>query len=252
MTLIIAVSCTDGVIMASDSQATEATGSVRWPVQKVFPLHDQAVIGGSGPRQIIEDIYAACQASQRELEASPDIGESLLTLVEPVLRTYYSRYIPVVPGKAQRGSAETIMLATGYTEDGGPWIIEIDAHCMQTHYEERGFHAIGSAAGFAQMANALMAHFDVRNRPVAYGELVAYRAMRAAIDTPAFGVGPPIQMWQVKEGGAHELSAEELEAIADSVGGWEEAEKDALERHMAPAEADEGPTMPPEVEPSIG
>jgi proteasome beta subunit len=117
--------------------------------------------------------------------------------------------------------------------DGSPWIHEIDHQCNITDYEERGFHAIGSGAPFAQLANALVAHFEVRQRPVEHGKLVAHRVMDIAISTSAYGIGAPIQMWQITGDQVSRMSDEELDAIRDSVGAWQEVEKAALDKHMS-------------------
>lgn len=108
---------------------------------------------------------------------------------------------------------------------------------------------MGSAAGFAQLAIALMAHFTVKERPISHGRLVAYRTMRAAVETSAEGVGGDIQMWEVTAAGARQLSAEEVTQIETAVGGWEEAERNTLDEVMTSGETEEGPPMPPEIAP---
>lgn len=124
----------------------------------------------------------------------------------------------------------------------------MDHRCHYTYYEERGFHAIGSAAGFAQLADALMAHFDVKSKLLRHGTLIAYRAMRAAIDTSAFGVGPPIQMCTVTPTGVTRLEPVDLDQVEADVGGWEEVERDTLDQFLGATES-EGPAMPPELPP---
>jgi proteasome beta subunit len=252
MTLVIALCCTDGVIMASDSQTTEAMGGVRWDVEKLFQLSDHAVMGGSGLHAALAEIRTGVE-SQREflnsMESSRDLDQSLVTIIKPILEKHYDRFIRNVPARGPGPSPVTDVVAAGYTEERGPWILEIDRSCLCSYYEEhRGFHAVGSAAGFAQLAIALMRHFTVKERPIAHGRLVAYRTMRVAVDTAAQGVGGEIQMWEVTADGARRLSAEEVAEIETAVGGWEEAERNALDELMSGGEVEEEePPMPDEV-----
>lgn len=254
MTLVIALCGTDGVIMASDSQTTEDTGGVRWDIEKLFQMSDHGVMGGSGLHAALADIREAV-ASQREalnkMESSKDVAQSLVSIIRPILLKHYERFIPDVPGDPGRAVPVTDVLAAGFTKERGPWILEIDRRCLCTNYEEqRGFHAVGSAAGFAQLAIALMAHFAPKERPIEHGRLIAYRTMRVAVDTAAQGVGGEIQMWEVTEEAARRLSADEVAEIETAVGGWEEAERNALDELMATGEQEEeSPGMPPEVNP---
>jgi 20S proteasome alpha/beta subunit len=245
MTLVIAIACTDGVLVASDSQSTEESGSVRYPVDKVFLLTSSAVWGASGVGQIIREIRETFERSQDVLEATPDMATSPVSLVRPLLEKHYGNFIRQIPG-VRPGSPATGLLAAGFGADERPWILEVDHRCQYTYYQERGFHAIGSAAGFAQLANSLMAHFDVKTKPLRYGKLIAYRAIRAAIDTAAAGVGLPIQMWTVTSEGVRALQATDIDAIEADVGGWEEVERSALDEFLGEVES-EGPPMPPEL-----
>jgi proteasome beta subunit len=210
MTLVIAMRCSDGLIMASDSQATEATGNVRHPTQKLHALGARAVWGGSGGSQ--------------------------------VLQRHYSNHLMPVPGLGVSSPASAV-LAAGLDSDGQPYIIEVDPYCTYTRYEDLGFHAIGSAAGFAQLANALMAHFRAPEQPLAQCKLVTYRVMDSAIETSSYGVGGPIQMWVVDANGVAEIGQAEFDQIRNDVGGWKEVERSALQEYFAGAQA-EAPTMP--------
>lgn len=253
MTLIIALCCTDGVIMASDSQATESTGNVRWEVEKIFQMSTHAVMGGSGMDAALTEIRKDVEEKSGlldQMEESKDIDQSIVSIVKPILEKHYERFIPDVPGEPKGVSPATDILIAGFTEARGGWILEVDRRCQCTYYQEkRGFHAVGSGAGFAQLANALMKHFAVKERPMAHGRLIAYRTVRTVIDTAAYHVGGEIQMWEVTKDGIKQLSQEEIAEVETAVGGWEEAEVNTLDEVMNPGEAGDGPPMPDEVSP---
>jgi proteasome beta subunit len=56
MTIVIALRCLDGLVMAADSQSTESAGNVRRTVDKIFPLSTRSVWGGSGSGQVIREM----------------------------------------------------------------------------------------------------------------------------------------------------------------------------------------------------
>lgn len=227
MTLIVALRCRDGVLMASDSQGTEDPYGVRFEVQKVFKLTPRAVWASSGLGQVMHDLVVEAGRRASELDAAGDMRDMLVDIVRPILQKHYSAYLPV-QGAAGPPFSDT--LVCGVTGGGEPWILEIDRQCVCTAYAERGFHAIGSAAAFAQLAVALLAHFDVRNRPLAQAKAIAYRVMDIAIQTSAQGVGPPIQMWVADHDGARRLDDAELEQLRTIVGAWQELERETLNR----------------------
>ncbi|MGH7868883.1 MAG: hypothetical protein ACREP9_14930, partial [Candidatus Dormibacteraceae bacterium] len=93
MTIVIALSCSDGVVMASDSQATETSAGVRYNVQKIFQLTDHAVWGGSGDAQTIADIDRALQSSRDQVQQSSDLAQDLTDAIRPVLVRRYGNVI---------------------------------------------------------------------------------------------------------------------------------------------------------------
>lgn len=50
MTLIVALACKNGIVVASDGQATggSAGGPIRMPIQKIYPINSHVLFGASG------------------------------------------------------------------------------------------------------------------------------------------------------------------------------------------------------------
>lgn len=110
---------------------------------------------------------------------------------------------------------------------------------------DRDWHAIGSGAGFAFLAGSMLEHFGLRSRSVAQGTLMVYRALMAVTSTAMFGVGGPLQIWQMTRSGCHELTDPEMETLREQLGAWQEIEQDALPRVVGEGlgiEADLPPT----------
>jgi 20S proteasome alpha/beta subunit len=228
MTIVIALSCSDGVIMASDSQATEMTAGVRWNVPKVFQLSDRAVWGGTGDTQTISEIDRALQGVRPGIEGGADLTQLLPAVIRPVLARRYANFIQAP--NTQLVTPATGTLACGYDSTRGGWIVEVDHNCVSSSYGDRGFHAVGSAAGFALLGNTLLAHFRPAERPLSRGRLIAYRVIAAAIETSMSGVGGDIQMWYVDVGGVHQVGEGDLAEIKNLVGGWQDEEGKLLDR----------------------
>lgn len=223
--------------MAADSQGTEGSGNpftqVRKEVPKIFRLTSRAVWGGAGSGQVIQDLNKEVATLESALEASPDMRTSMMSIVKPTLSRHYNDYLQP-PRGVQSSAPVSTFLSCGIDPKGEPWILEIEYNCQATHYEELGFHAIGSGAPFAQLANALLSHFEVRDRPLEHGKLVAHRVMDIAINTSAYGIGGPIQMWTVDSAGVHQLSSDELAAVRTGVGLWQSLEAETLNQVFLP------------------
>jgi 20S proteasome alpha/beta subunit len=247
MTIVIALRCSDGVVMASDSQATEPNAGIRFDTQKIFQLGSRAVWGGTGESQTINEIDRVLQAVRGVVEGGADLIELLPRVIRPVLQRRYGDFIQV-PGLPMASPA-TGTLACGYGSAEGGWIVEVDPRCISCDYGDRGFHAVGSAAGFALLGNALLGHFRPAERPLSQGRLIAYRVINAAIETSASGVGGPIQMWYVDADGVHQVGENNLAEIKNLVGGWQVEEGKVLDRifgsEPSPAEPEPAP-LPPE------
>lgn len=246
MTIVIALSCSDGVVMASDSQASEMAAGVRWNVPKVFQLGARAVWGGTGDAQTILEINQALQLIRPQIDggAAAALIHLLPAAINPVLRRRYANFINEVPG-IQPASPATGTLACGYDSTHGGWIIEVDPRCNSSDYTERGFHAVGSAAGFALLGSALLSHFRPTERPLSQGRLIAYRVIDAAIQTAMFGVGGDIQMWYVDADGVHQVGQDEIANIQNLVGGWQDDEGKLLDGIFGSDPSSAEPAPPP-------
>jgi proteasome beta subunit len=242
MTLVIALKCSDGVLMTSDSQATDMVG-IRFPTEKIFQVTSRAVGAGSGASNIITDVQSELERQRETLEASPNVQRSVSALAKPIMETHYNGFIQRVPNFLPSSPATSFLLCG--MSGAEPWIAEIDPQNQLTDYTPRGFHAIGSGAPFALMANALLAHFETHAHDLDYGKLVAYRTIEAVIEVSAAGVGFPVRMWCIDEGACLEVDQDELRHLRELSGGWQQAEKEALLDFLSGGDSDIAEPIPP-------
>jgi 20S proteasome alpha/beta subunit len=226
VTVVLALRCTDGVVMASDSQITDAGRGLSYPAQKLHPLGDRAAWGGSGARAVLGEVQAAFDRSAGAILDAEDIGRELQERIVPIQRHHYEHYIEHVPGKDASGGPAAYVLAAGY--DDGPWIVEVDPHGMVSHHEDIGFHAIGSGAPMAQQAGVLLSHFRMTERSTSYGVLAVVRVLDAlAVTSPS--VGGPVDVCVLGPDGARALDEGEVDDARTLVERWEQREQEVLD-----------------------
>src|SRR5690606_10491057 len=59
VTVVLAVRCTDGLVLGADSQITEKDRGMTFPAQKLHALGDHAAWGGSGARGVLGELAEA-------------------------------------------------------------------------------------------------------------------------------------------------------------------------------------------------
>ncbi|MCO1655583.1 hypothetical protein [Pseudonocardia humida] len=229
MTVVLALKCADGIVLAADSQITDSARGLSYPAQKLHPLGGTAAWGGSGARSVLVDVKELFEANPGAVLGAPNLGRALQQQVVPVLRHHYAHFVKEVPGETgPGGTPATYVLVAGYNEDGVPFLADIDPHGLVGRYEEAGFHAIGSGAAMAQQAGALLAHFRMTERDVDHGVLAAVRVLDALrITSPS--VGGPVDVYRMTADGARGLDPEEIERVRERVRRWEELEEKLLD-----------------------
>ena len=228
MTVVLAMRCADGLVLAADSQITDSDRGLSYPARKLHALGDRAAWGGSGARAVLTELEGMFDANPAPVVEAADVGHALQDVVVPVLRRHYANFIPEVPGKAKGGATPaTYVLAAGYTGDE-PFIVDVDPYGLIGRYEVVGFHAVGSGSAMAQQAGSLLAQYRMTERSVDHGVLAALRVLDA-LDRSSPSVGPPMNLCRITPDGAHHLDEKEIEQARERVRRWEELEQKALD-----------------------
>lgn len=229
MTVVLALRCADGIVLAADSQITDSARGLSYPSQKLHPFGPTAAWGGSGARAVLVELEALFEGTAEAVLASDDVGRAVQERVVPVLRHHYDQFIEEVPGEQQSGGTPaTYVLVAGYAR-GEPFIVDVDPHGLIGRYEEAGFHAIGSGSAMAQQAGALLAHFQMTGRDVDHGVLAAVRVLDALrLTSPS--VGGPIDISRITAEGAQALTEKDVERARKRVKRWAQLEREALDR----------------------
>ena len=227
MTVVLALRCANGVVLASDSQITDPGRGLTYPAQKLHTLGPNAAWGGSGSRAVLYDVEQIFTDEPDSILEAKNVGHAMQARILPILKHHYENFIAEVPGQEKGGTPATYVLAAGYVGDA-PFIIDVDPNGLIGHHEETGFQAVGSGAAMAQQAHALLSHFRMSERDVDYGVLAALRVLDA-LDASSSSVGGPMDICRITPDGAVHLTEDEVEDVRRQVNRWIELEHETLD-----------------------
>lgn len=240
MTLIIALTCKDAVVMAADRQATELQGTnigvaVRHDTVKIRTLGASMLWAGTGSVGIIQDVgdaldkWADANPSKLGL-AARRMKPELVKVVAEVVKAAYAGWT-AVPGTGNMPPSTSFMVC-GHT-DGQRWILEISENGI-AEFKEHGFTSLGSAFHLAAVAAAMVAEYAAPTRSLIEGRLLALRILETAVQAAAFGVGGQPLLAVVDAEGARILSDDDIRELQDQVAQWKRLEADTLGEFVAP------------------
>ena len=195
MTVVLALRCADGLVLAADSQVTDSARGMSYPSQKLHSFGETAAWGGSGARAVLMELEDVFEGSAAAVLAADNVGRAMQERVIPLLRHHYENFIEVVPGEQGSGATRATYVLVAGDANGAPFIVDIDPHGLIGRYEEVGFHAIGSV-GDGPAGGRTIAHFQMTERDVDHGVLVAVRVVDALrITSPS--VGGPVDVYRL-------------------------------------------------------
>lgn len=234
MTLVLAIRCREGVVLASDGQATtEAAGQpTRAPVRKLFALGGRMAWGAAGSVGLQQALADRLAEREDALAASDDPRGLLAGLVIPIQQRALRDFV-AHPGAA----APDLACIFCWWARSGPLVWSIPRTGSDHQLHDR-HSAVGTGDIFAQFAMASVAHLGTPDLSLEQAKMVAYKAIADAIDVAAVFLGPPIQMYVVTAAGAREVSRLELEGgLSDSVDAWKARQRETLGPLAPPAGA---------------
>jgi proteasome beta subunit len=245
MTLIVALGCTDGIVMGADSASSDSISGTKQPVIKLQQLGTSPILcGGSGDvgliQKIMEDLCALNIPSTPKFKNTrqiirrtclPDMKEATETHIRQPIRGY--------------DFPPTATFLFGCIQHKLPFVLEVELDGRDTVYDRNygQFNAIGSGKAFAQ---AIMRPHLTRDRDLRLGKILAYRILEDSIELAASGLAKPIHLYTLELSGTiTKLNDEELGNLQTDVNLWRGLEQDALGQLLAPPpKPEEVPRVP--------
>jgi proteasome beta subunit len=257
MTVALGLVCCDGVLVASDSMASN--GRVASAAVKVHSLAKWPIVWtASGSVFVIEEV--ANQLSQLETQIAqkaavaaafdrpdlPVIRQHVAGFLKQTMAQCYQSALPFGANQQVNGNHPFItdFLVAGYTQQT-PYLLEVARDGQVNWHTYEGFCAIGSGGEFAAVAQGLMKHYlDGGPLPLKYGMQLAYRTIETACEVSSMFVRIPVQLAIVDKDGARALDHSEIEQLKDEVAGWKQLERDTLWRKVSDIPSEELETPP--------
>lgn len=239
MTVVVGYVSRTGAVMASDSQASEEDATTS-QVEKIW-TNGALLFGYSGQMALRDRLR---QAIDERLEQSPlppnapvQLAASMLcATVRPVLEQAYANFVGAPSDDPSEKLAGSLMVI-GH-DDTRYWLLEIDRHNSASSYTDVGFHTTGTGSLAAHVSRGLLEHYSLPGHEVRHLRLLAFRMVETCIRVlgGAYGIGPPIQIWQSVADGFERVVGQELGAVSEGVRQWIGIEQESLERVFAPEE----------------
>jgi 20S proteasome alpha/beta subunit len=192
LTLIVVILSKDGVVVASDRQATEdVTGQpIRAVCEKIYPLGKGVLWGASGDGGAIQEVKEQLDAiPPNELGQHGSLCARFTKAIFDVNKPRVARFKalgleknPPILGKA--------LLAQ--FDRGRPRIVEFNYDGSPTDYGDLGYQAIGSGDIFAR---ATLLGQDTHDLTLDQARTLGYMTVQRAIEIAAYGLGYPIDIW---------------------------------------------------------
>ena len=217
MTLILAIPAIDGVVLASDGQVT--TGLVRAPGKKIHSLNTTAAWAASGELAVIQRVSERLGALPlRPLAHLRDeLGQVVKQCITEIINLdFRAGFFAQDPESLLKLHPADFVFAEFA---GGPQILHITVDGVPEWIE--GPFASGSGDLFAY---ALLRKYQGRNLSLRQANILAYKVMEEAVSVDAYGLGPPIDVWDVTSRGAINLDEEAITTLAAAAGNLREKE----------------------------
>jgi proteasome beta subunit len=247
MTLIVAIGCTDGIVMGADSASTDLGSGTKQPSIKIVRVGNLPILcGGSGDVGLLQKIREGLDLITSLGPKFKVTRQALKRVIVPELREARDNH---VAQNLQGFNIPPIASCLfGCVQGGLPFILEIELDGRDTVYDKNlgSFAAIGSGKPLAQAI--FRPHLNTP-RDLNLGKIFAYRILDDAIELAASGLARPIHLYTINLSGKIEkIENGALQKLGEDCELWRQLERDALGRFLAPEPPEEGPINVPEPE----
>lgn len=232
MTIAIAISCPEGVVLASDSMGHARRIATRLKKIQVIDEHNISV-AASGSEFMAQ---AALNGARKQVASGEVTPLAIAGVFEDALKAARERPLPPAdPDDESPHCAE--FLITAWTNDG-PSLIHLPDDLASIECIDKPFVAVGSAHDFAHVVYETLAHHFESPLTLTQAKMLAYRIILTVCLVSSWGVRTPVQMSVVTKEGAALVGSAELEVLSAEVARWLAIESSYL-TSMTADEADE-------------
>lgn len=220
MTLVLALPAVDGLVIASDGQVT--AGAIRWTEPKIRQLNEHALWSAAGELALIqrveESIASLSQGQPLSMlrdQLARIVKQSVSALLELDFRTPFAQNNPLLLLQLHEGD-----FVFAECRDG-PRILHITVNGTLEWINVPFATGVGADFGYA-----LLQRYRRLTLSLDAASLLAYKTIEEAIEVGAYGLGPPIDAWQIPTGGkVRKLEEAEIATLVDASRTLREAQR---------------------------
>lgn len=239
MTLIIAMPCRDGIVLASDGQETR--GEVRLPTRKIRQWGTNCIWAGAGSVALIQRVEEQLITLPPAplMDMRDHIAQIITNSVRQLLQLdFRTPFFQSDPRALQSLCPGDFIFVQAQPE---PKILHISSVGTPEWIVDQAF-ASGSGELFAYALLGKYWNNDGFKAQVTTEEasVLAYKVIEEAIDVGSYGLGPPIDIWVVRDGNVFCLhDTGRLAAIIDTVKSIRDTEIELLLKSPRPEEPED-------------
>jgi 20S proteasome alpha/beta subunit len=224
VTLVLGLKGADGVVLASDSQATY--GELKQSQTKLFRMRYGVIWGSSGPFAATQDLYTALEAT--DLPSDPGREEA-----KAVIGKALASAISKLPDEDGFRSPFEALFAWYDADDKRHYLLRGPRN-GQLEFD-RTYGAIGSAEGLGRFGFTRNEFLRFHTLPLETTRLITYMVAEEAVNASSKAVDLPIQLALVSHGEARVLRPDEVEGTSNAVGLYRERQRELLIADIQPS-----------------
>lgn len=223
-TVVAALKFQGGVIITADSQVSDLTVGVRWPLEKLERIGQHPLVvafsGSSGrgekARQALQDADFRPTTFQR--------AERVKAMFDSKLRPIYQE-IQENSKPPFKNLQEIALTGLAAFWGGG------EAHILEREmngdsYFHPQFHAIGSGGSTAYAVFRTLGGTELSELEERKGLMAILRIVRTSIYVDLAGVSEPVSVFVIKKGNVRQLVEDEVTTHMQAVAQWEQRDRE--------------------------
>jgi len=229
MTVIAAIGCNDGVIIAADSAASDSEAGSKQLCDKIRRIGTQPILYGvSGDVGLMQKISYNLEIMKNFDSSTPlkKIRKELRIAVIPELKEAINLHVSY-PQQGFQHPPCAIVLFIG-VHNRTPWILEIERNGNDQCYDKNFgyFDAIGSGKPWAQ---AIFRPHLYNDRDLSTGKVQAFRVIDDSINIASAYLARPIRIHTIDlDGNVKEVDETEMKVLEETCGVWRQIENESL------------------------
>jgi proteasome beta subunit len=230
MTLVLALRCHEGVVLASDSQRTQ--GTFRQETQKLFTTTSGIAWGAAGNLAVQQELTAAFEESA--VAPHPTRSDGRLAILDAVDTAVGRVTAQIQDAPPSAGSLRGIFAWHSLAE-AKTYVLRVGEN-GQAEFAS-SYTSIGSPFQLALFAFSRSEHLGYATLPLEAAKMVAFDIADDVIRASAREVSHPVQMAYVTHERAALVDPLEVRGIEETVAAFREHQRNFLAREEADVEA---------------